>query len=131
MNEEFFWILAEIVPCLLCPYVFGTAFVFPYCLNLDTLYFSWQNKGGHTRTSRAGKGAFGDYDWENFHADHHTYHSANYGSAYAPMIDFYFGTQGRRTTGAWGKEYTLTWDESGEWVEMRIEDRNEMTKKKR
>ena len=125
MNEEFFWILAEILPCLVCPSPLGIATIFPYFLNLDTLYFSWTNKGGHTRTSAAGKGALGDYDWENFHADHHTYHSANYGSAYAPMIDFYFGTQGRGTTGAWGKAYTLTRCEGGEPIQMCIENRSE------
>jgi len=75
MNEEFFWILAEILPCLACPGVF-----FPYFLNLDTLQSSWSNKGGHTRTSKSGKDCFGDYDYENFHADHHTLHRANFGS---------------------------------------------------
>ena len=101
--QEFFWIAAEIVPMLLFPSV-----CFPYFLNLETLYFSWQNKGGHSRTSKeAGKDTFGDYDYDNWHADHHTYHSANYGSAYAVVLDFYFGTQGRATIGAWGKKYTL------------------------
>ena len=63
MNEEFFWILAEIVLCLLCPYVFGTAFVFPYCLTWTPCTF--RGKTGATRT-QGGQGAFGDYDWENF-----------------------------------------------------------------
>jgi hypothetical protein len=103
MNEEFFWILVEIIPCLLFPNIF----IFPYFLNLETLYFSWQNKGGHTRTSNVSKNKFGDYDYDNWHADHHTYHSANYGSAYAVILDFYFGTQGRYTKGAWGMTYRL------------------------
>ena len=70
MNEEFFWVLAEILPCVWCPSLF-----FPYFLNLETLYMSWQNKGAHTRTSKsAGRNTFGDYDFSNWHADHHTYH---------------------------------------------------------
>ena len=33
--------------------------------------------------------------------------NVNFGSAYDVVLDFYMGTQGRTTTGAWGKTYTL------------------------
>ena len=94
-------------PCLLCP---GT--LLPYWLNYETLKASWTNKGGHSRTSDAGVGRFGDYDEDNFHADHHTLHRANFGSAHGPLLDFYFGTQGRATCGAWGK-VARPWDQGG------------------
>ena len=128
MNEEFFWILAEIVPCLLCPTV-----CIPYFLNLETLYFSWQNKGGHTRTSKENKNKFGDYDYDNWHADHHTYHSANYGSAYAVVLDFYFGTQGKRTKGAWNMKYTMKVEETEgkegkKWATMHICNESDVLK---
>ena len=102
MNEEFGWIVAETVPCLFFPGV-----LFPYFMNPMTLLFSWTNKGGHTRTSDAGAKRFGDYDEDNWHADHHTLHSRNFGSAHGVFLDFYFDTAGHATHGAWGKRYTF------------------------
>jgi hypothetical protein len=108
MNEEFFWILAEIVPCLVSVAVFGPQLqLFPYFLNLDTLWISWSNKGGHTRTAPSKAGGMGDYDPDNFHADHHTLHRNNFGSAWGVFIDFYFGTQGRHTKGVGPNVYLI------------------------
>jgi len=103
MNEEFGWILAETLPCIFFPHLF----LFPYFLNFETLYASWTNKGGHTRTSNSGAKSWADFDEDNFHADHHTLHRANFGSAYGPLLDFYFNTQGKGTRGVWGKRYTF------------------------
>jgi sterol desaturase/sphingolipid hydroxylase (fatty acid hydroxylase superfamily) len=100
MNEEFFWVLAEIIPCLLAP-----ATMFPYALNLGVLYTSWENKGSHTRTSGKGAGQF--YDDDNWHADHHTLHRKNFGSGYMPLLDFYFNTHGSKTTGTMGNLYVF------------------------
>lgn len=97
MNEEFFWILAETLPCLLAPSLF-----FPYFLNLDTIHASLTNKPAHTRT-KEDSGYHMDED--NFHADHHTLHRANYGSALGVLLDFYFGTMGTKTKGARGLAY--------------------------
>ncbi|GMI06433.1 hypothetical protein TrVE_jg8391 [Triparma verrucosa] len=91
MNEEYFWVLAEIVPCLLSPEVT----LFPYFLNLETLKNSWTNKGGHTRSDPVGVVSGLDYDQDNFHADHHTQHNSNFGSADFPLLDFYFGTKAK------------------------------------
>ena len=54
---------------------------------------------------RIGAGAFGDYDADNWHADHHTLHGANFGSAHGVLLDFYFGTA--KSRGAWGKRYAI------------------------
>lgn len=98
MNEEFFWILSEIIPCLLAPSVF-----FPYSLNLDTLYVSWTNKGAHARSAKdVTTETLGCFDEDNFHADHHTLHRANFGSSTGVLLDFYFGTQGTGTKGSAG-----------------------------
>ncbi|OLP97350.1 Vacuolar protein sorting-associated protein 26 [Symbiodinium microadriaticum] len=98
MNEEFFWILAETLPCLLAP-----SFFFPYFLNFDTLYSSWTNKSCHTRT--ADEKEYGFCDEANFHADHHTLHRANFGSSQGILLDVYFGTAGANTRGAAGLTY--------------------------
>lgn len=98
MNEEFFWILAETLPCLLAP-----SFFFPYFLNFDTLYSSWTNKSSHTRT--ADEKEYGFCDEANFHADHHTLHRANFGSSQGILLDVYFGTAGANTRGAAGLTY--------------------------
>jgi len=102
MNEEFFWILAETLPCLLAPSLF-----FPYFLNLDTLHVSLTNKPAHTRTKQ---GSY-EMDEDNFHADHHTLHRANYGSALGVLLDVYFGTMGTHTKGARGLQYHRREDE--------------------
>merc|ERR1719336_2212744 len=79
----------------------------PYFLNPVTLHSSFTNKGGHTRTSNGGADLWCDYDEDNFHADHHTYHSRNFGSSHGVLLDFYFGTEGRTTKGAGGKRYAF------------------------
>ena len=105
------------------------ALVLPYCLNPVTLHSSWTNKGGHTRTRAGGAGRLGDYDADNWHADHHTLHGANFGSAHGVLLDFYFGTAGRTTRGAWGKRYAIERkrggdgeEEAGAAVLLRISD---------
>ncbi|CAK0842889.1 unnamed protein product [Prorocentrum cordatum] len=130
MNEEFFWILAETLPCLLAPGVF-----FPYFLNPVTLWISWTNKGAHARTAEGvtvdTAGCF-DEDlralgraWlaavlplgqtrDNFHADHHTLHRTNFGSSTGVLLDFYFGTAGPTTKGSAGMAYAVGPDPSDE-----------------
>lgn len=72
MNEEFLWVLSETVPILLAQWILGGNFVsravgnsmllFPYCLNFQTLYDSWDNKGAHSRTSDSGARSWADFD---------------------------------------------------------------------
>lgn len=103
MNEEFFWILAEVLPVLLAPHT-----LFPYFLNWVTLYISWTNKGAHARSAEGvGADTLGCFDQDNFHADHHTLHRANFGASTCVVLDFYFGTQGLGTKGSMGFAYTL------------------------
>eukprot|EP00931_Biecheleriopsis_adriatica_P100989 TRINITY_DN76218_c0_g1_i1.p1 TRINITY_DN76218_c0_g1~~TRINITY_DN76218_c0_g1_i1.p1 ORF type:complete len:610 (+),score=105.65 TRINITY_DN76218_c0_g1_i1:76-1830(+) len=118
MNEEFFWILAETLPCLLFPALF-----FPYFLNLETLWSSWTNKGAHTRTADGvGLETFGCFDEDNFHADHHTLHRANYGSSLGVLLDFYFGTEGSGTRGSTGLVYIRKAGVDGaSTIDLRIE----------
>jgi len=102
MNEEYFWILAETIPCILAPSLF-----FPYFLNFETLYQSWTNKGAHTRTEEGvGLDNLGCFDEDNYHADHHTLHRANFGSSTGALLDFYFGTEGSSTKGVSGLAYS-------------------------
>ena len=96
MNEEWFWIMAECLP----PIASGGVLM-PYFLNLETLYQSFINKGGHTRSSTSHEPTTMDYDMGNFHADHHTCHNKNFGSATCIFMDKYFGTA---VKGAMGKE---------------------------
>lgn len=118
MNEEFLWIAAEVLPCLTAAAVCGPGAaaaglgLFPFFLNAQTLHASWTNKGGHSRTSAAGADSWADFDADNFHADHHTLHRANYGSAYGVLIDFYFGTNGKSTRGCFGKTFEIVSDDS-------------------
>lgn len=49
----------------------------------------------------------GCFDEDNFHADHHTWHRANFGSSTAPLIDFYFGTACPGLKGANGRLYAI------------------------
>eukprot|EP00047_Mylnosiga_fluctuans_P007399 m.253066 g.253066 ORF g.253066 m.253066 type:complete len:422 (+) comp18135_c0_seq1:29-1294(+) len=75
--EEYFCLLAELLPA----YYLG---VTPPSLSYWVLDISWANKISHTRKSDGGEGA-------NWHADHHVYHSKNYGGWYPPL-DMYMGT---------------------------------------
>ena len=104
MNEEFFWILAECLPSTLAPQIF-----FPYFLNANTLWSSFTNKGGHTRSSLDDNGGASilDFDEECFHADHHTLHNKNFGSSTGIFLDMYFGTAGRDTKGGMGLVYDV------------------------
>eukprot|EP00928_Gymnodinium_smaydae_P037922 TRINITY_DN26269_c1_g2_i1.p1 TRINITY_DN26269_c1_g2~~TRINITY_DN26269_c1_g2_i1.p1 ORF type:complete len:545 (+),score=82.84 TRINITY_DN26269_c1_g2_i1:63-1697(+) len=103
MNEEFFWILAETLPCLAFP-----GLLFPYFLNGVTLHSSWTNKGAHSRTAESvSDDTVGCFDADNFHADHHTWHRANFSSSSAPLIDFYFGTECPGLRGSRGRLYEL------------------------
>ncbi|KAL6070981.1 Fatty acid hydroxylase domain-containing protein [Balamuthia mandrillaris] len=56
----------------------------PTSLSYHTLTLSWSNKVGHTRKADGSGGV-------NHHADHHTWHSKNYG-IYNALLDLYFGT---------------------------------------
>jgi cytochrome b involved in lipid metabolism len=87
MNEEFCWILAETLPVIA-----SNGALFPYFLNLYTLYMSWTNKSGHSRNDADRTEAPFGCDPDNFHADHHTYHRANFGLSGSPILDFYFET---------------------------------------
>ena len=91
LNEEFLWIVAETAPC----WLWGAP---PYHLNLRTLWSSFLNKDGHTRSSAS------SYEWrqrrfgptadsENIHADHHTLHTKWFGLPSVPIYDWYFGTE--------------------------------------
>eukprot|EP00927_Polykrikos_kofoidii_P053904 TRINITY_DN48427_c0_g1_i1.p1 TRINITY_DN48427_c0_g1~~TRINITY_DN48427_c0_g1_i1.p1 ORF type:complete len:604 (-),score=72.55 TRINITY_DN48427_c0_g1_i1:122-1690(-) len=103
MNEEFFWILVETLPCLAFP-----SLLFPYFLNGKSLYDSWQNKGGHSRNAHGvGNDTFGSFDADNFHADHHTYHRANFCLSSASFMDLYFGTAAPGFKGYGGRDYRL------------------------
>ena len=76
--EEFFCLFfGELLPSL----VWGYA---PPSLSFWVLYVSWTNKLAHSRKSQ-------DKDGWNFHADHHLYHSKNYGGFYA-HLDMYMST---------------------------------------
>jgi sterol desaturase/sphingolipid hydroxylase (fatty acid hydroxylase superfamily) len=75
--EEYFCLLGELLPALL----FGTA---PPSLSGCVLWISWTNKIAHSRKSVAEDGC-------NFHADHHLYHTKNFGGYYPPL-DMYMGT---------------------------------------
>lgn len=83
---------------------------FPYWLNLQTLYSTWSNKGAHARTAdTVGNETFGCWDEENFHADHHTLHRANFGLS-SGFLDFYFGTQGENTIANAGLTFAVVPD---------------------
>jgi len=114
MNEEFCWILAETLPCLA-----SGGLLFPYWLNPFSLYASWINKSGHTRTADDNAHIPGGFDPDNFHADHHIFHCANFG--WNPLLDFYFGTQGATTKRVERRSWELRPDpENPEKVIMRV-----------
>lgn len=116
MNEEFFWILAETLPCLL-----SQGLLFPYWLNPYVLYVSWTNKSGHTRTAAEDAQVPAGCDADNFHADHHTLHRANFGLSSSPMLDFYFGTQCTDTRRVEGRSWEIRPDpENAEKVICRV-----------
>lgn len=75
--EEYFCLLAELLPALL----WG---ITPPSLSFQILWISGTNKIAHSRKSIAEDGC-------NFHADHHFYHTKNYGGYYPPL-DMYMGT---------------------------------------
>jgi len=101
MNEAFFWILLETLPCLLAPNL-----LYPTTLLPAAWYGDWLEKANHTRTAEDRKG-FEQQDSDNFHADHHILHTANFSFGYSACLDFYFGTEGRHTRGIDGKVYSL------------------------
>ena len=77
-------------------------------------------KGGHTRSSSNTKDTMMDFDRDNFHADHHTFHNKNFGSSTGIFIDMYFGTATKKTTGGMGCTYKLIESEQN-GTEMQIE----------
>eukprot|EP00913_Durusdinium_trenchii_P002456 g2269.t1 len=70
-----------------------------------------------------GSGMNEEFFWiwaeDNFHADHHTLHRANYGSALGVLLDFYFGTQGSQTKGAGGLAYQRS--EEGDQIVLQVQ----------
>merc|ERR1711971_1499900 len=122
MNEEFFWILAETLPCIV-----SAGCLFPYFFNVSILYVSWTNKSGHTRNADdACKLPLG-CDEDNFHADHHTLHRANFGLSTNPLLDFYFGTHGPNTRRVQGRSWVLDAID-GERVRLRVARSERMNK---
>lgn len=94
MNEHYFLMVLDILPCMLA----GSVFHVPYCFSGYLLYISWINKVHHTRLKLGTP-----YDHlENFHADHHTLHTKNFSLMNGALLDFYFGTQGDTTSGTNG-----------------------------
>jgi len=95
--------------------------LFPYWLNPYVLYVSWTNKSSHTRTVDDNAHIPGACDADNFHADHHTFHRANFGLSTNPLLDFYFGTQGATTKRVEHRSWELRPDpENSEKVIMRV-----------
>merc|ERR1712137_639003 len=80
---------------------------------------SWANKSGHTRTAEDARSAPMGCDEDNFHADHHTFHRANFGLSTNPLLDFYFGTQGATTKRVEGRSWDLIPLDSGN-VKLRV-----------
>jgi len=105
MNEEWGLLMNDIVPSLLGAWT-GRP-IFPYCLNYFWIATSFGNKGCHGRTTEETKGNWADCDADNWHSDHHVLHTGNFANLTISWLDFYFGTQGKKTMGANGKFYTL------------------------
>lgn len=90
MNETFFLMLLDILPCALFP----TLFRVPYLFNFWLLHISWIDKPHHTRLKRGTP-----YEaFANYHSDHHILHTKNLALSCGALLDFYFGTQGPKTT---------------------------------
>ena len=77
MPEEFFFMLLE----LLAGTIYGQM---PATLNRNILQYSFDNKLGHTQKPE-------DTCGDNFHADHHIFHTKNFG-IYNSLMDMYFST---------------------------------------
>ena len=75
--EEILCLFTELIPAVLLGAV-------PPSLSYNVLCVSWDNKVAHSRKSVGDDGC-------NFHADHHTLHSKNYGGFNA-ALDMYMGT---------------------------------------
>jgi sterol desaturase/sphingolipid hydroxylase (fatty acid hydroxylase superfamily) len=113
MNEEYFWICGEVLPCLFFP------FLFPMCLNVEMLRWSWLNKFGHTRIATLWTLGWDCCD-SNFHADHHANkQNKNFGSDSGNLVllDFIFGTA---ATGAKGEFVHKGWIFEKEETESEI-----------
>ena len=99
MNEHYFLLLLDVLPCLLAP---SSLWTVPYFLNFYLLHITWLNKPSHTRSKPGGP----LFDNHNFHADHHVFHIKNYSLAQSALLDYYFDTQAHRSGIANGIEYT-------------------------
>merc|ERR1712062_649566 len=97
INEVFFLMLVDTLPCLLAP----SLWIVPSTFNAYTLYLTLINKGEHTRSKSQSDG----YDSENWHADHHTLHVKNFAVPDGALLDFYFSTQGPHNTGTLGMTF--------------------------
>jgi len=106
LNEEPFWLLADVLPCLLAATLGCPDVIIPVSLSMPFMLVDLLGeKGVHTRTASNLKDLLGDLDGDNFHADHHTLHMANFSLLKGQVLDFYFGTQGLRTTGSHGRTF--------------------------
>ena len=58
-------------------------------------HFTWPPPQHQATQNPRASFSFDDgFDHDNFHADHHILHAANFGDGFAPLLDFYFGTAG-------------------------------------
>eukprot|EP00927_Polykrikos_kofoidii_P078211 TRINITY_DN75056_c0_g1_i1.p1 TRINITY_DN75056_c0_g1~~TRINITY_DN75056_c0_g1_i1.p1 ORF type:complete len:435 (-),score=41.49 TRINITY_DN75056_c0_g1_i1:69-1280(-) len=90
MNEHFFLLLLDVLPCLLAP----SYARIPYFFSVHLLYISWINKPHHTRL----KPGTPYESYANYHSNHHTLHTKNLALNRGALLDFYFGTQGPKAT---------------------------------
>ena len=89
MNEHYFLMLLDILPCALA----HSLFRIPYCFSMHLLYISWTDKPHHTRLKPGTP-----YEiYANFHSDHHIMHTKNMALSRGALLDFYFGTQAPMT----------------------------------
>mmetsp|Transcript_59126 Transcript_59126/g.108703 ORF Transcript_59126/g.108703 Transcript_59126/m.108703 type:complete len:424 (+) Transcript_59126:45-1316(+) len=112
INEVFFVMLVDVLPCLLAP----SLWIVPSCFNAYTMYLTLIDKGEHTRSKAQSKG----YDAENWHADHHTLHIKNFAVPDGALLDFYFCTQGPSNKGTLGMRFSREVEESNGGVGKKI-----------
>ncbi|CAE7260452.1 unnamed protein product [Symbiodinium natans] len=107
MNEHYFLMLLDILPCMLAPSLFHV----PYCFSLHLLYITWTDKPSHTRLKPGTP-----YEiYANFHSDHHVLHTKNMALIRGALLDFYFGSMGPTTHEAEGLSMSRR-EEDGEVV---------------
>jgi len=98
INEVFFVMMFDFIPGMLDP----SLWIVPSCLNWASLRMTLDDKAEHTRSRMFSQG----YDAENFHADHHTFHTKNFAVPDGALLDFYFGTQAPHNKGSGGMAFS-------------------------